>query len=210
LRFDYYSSLSSRDRAIYDKSDRLTEVPLPVSDELRETVDGVREALAGEKLRGVQRAITRLSSLICSELGVTPLEVVVKSKRPIRSDGEYHGLYEREDRGSPTLTLWMRTARQKRVVTFKTFLRTFVHELCHHLDYDLFNLPDSFHTEGFFRRESNLYRKLVPKEEPAKRVKKKPAAAPKKPRPKSRPKASPAPKPPRKRKPRQTELPFGD
>jgi hypothetical protein len=56
----------------------------------------------------------------------------------------------------------MRTARQKRVVTFKTFLRTFVHELCHHLDFERFGLAESFHTQGFFKRESSLYRKLSP------------------------------------------------
>jgi hypothetical protein len=32
----------------------------------------------------------------------------------------------------------------------------------HHLDYTLLRLPDSFHTEGFFKRESSLFRQLVP------------------------------------------------
>jgi hypothetical protein len=30
-----------------------------------------------------------------------------------------------------------------------------------HLDYELLRLPDSFHTEGFYRRESSLLRQLV-------------------------------------------------
>jgi hypothetical protein len=55
----------------------------------------------------------------------------------------------------------MRTAAHKRVVAFRTFLRTLLHELCHHLDYDLLALPDSFHTEGFFKRESSLFKQLV-------------------------------------------------
>jgi len=29
----------------------------------------------------------------------------------------------------------MRTARHKKIVAFKTFLRTLLHELCHHLDF---------------------------------------------------------------------------
>ena len=58
----------------------------------------------------------------------------------------------------------MRTAHRVQVVKFKTFLRTLLHELCHHLDYQKFRLKDSFHTEGFYRRESSLLRQLYPAE----------------------------------------------
>jgi len=61
----------------------------------------------------------------------------------------------------------MRPARGCQVVRFRTFLRTLLHELCHHLDYDLLALPDSFRTEGFYRRESSLLRQLVPSAEGA-------------------------------------------
>jgi hypothetical protein len=56
----------------------------------------------------------------------------------------------------------MRTVRHRRVVAFRTFLRTLLHELCHHLDYVHLGLADSYHTEGFFKRESSLFRQLVP------------------------------------------------
>jgi hypothetical protein len=56
----------------------------------------------------------------------------------------------------------MRTARHRRVVAFKAFLRTLLHELGHHLDYHHLKLRDSFHTEGFFKRESSLFHQLVP------------------------------------------------
>ena len=74
----------------------------------------------------------------------------------------------------------MRTAKRKQVVAVKTFLRTLLHELCHHLDYTLLELDDSFHTEGFFRRESSLFTQLFldkpkppPKMKPAREKKKK-------------------------------------
>jgi len=35
-----------------------------------------------------------------------------------------------------------------------------------HLDYEHLRLPDSFHTEGFFKRESSLFYQLVPREGP--------------------------------------------
>ena len=55
----------------------------------------------------------------------------------------------------------MRTAGRGQVVAFKTLLRTLVHELCHHLDYELHGLDSTYHTEGFFRRESSIMRQLV-------------------------------------------------
>jgi hypothetical protein len=55
----------------------------------------------------------------------------------------------------------MRTARHRRVVAFRTFLRTLLHEVGHHLDYTFLKLADSYHTEGFFKRESSLFRQLV-------------------------------------------------
>jgi hypothetical protein len=64
----------------------------------------------------------------------------------------------------------MRTLRYKRVVAFRTFLRTLLHEVCHHLDYTLLALADSFHTQGFFNRESSLFKQLVPDARDLRRV----------------------------------------
>jgi len=55
----------------------------------------------------------------------------------------------------------MRTAARRDVVAFKTFLRTLVHELCHHLDYELYQFEETFHTEGFYARESAMTRDVL-------------------------------------------------
>ncbi len=55
-----------------------------------------------------------------------------------------------------------REARQ--VVAFRTFLRTLLHELCHHLDYTYLHLRDSLHTQGFYQRESSLFAALGARE----------------------------------------------
>jgi DinB superfamily len=47
------------------------------------------------------------------------------------------------------------------VVAFRTYLRTLLHEVGHHLDYALLRLRDSYHTEGFYKRESSLFHQLV-------------------------------------------------
>jgi len=62
----------------------------------------------------------------------------------------------------PKIQLWKRTARQKRVVAFRTYLHTLLHEVGHHLDYTVLRLPDSCHIEGFYKRESSLFHQLVP------------------------------------------------
>lgn len=56
----------------------------------------------------------------------------------------------------------MRTAKRRQVVAFRTFLRTLLHEFCHHLDYDCLGLKDSFHTQGFYQRESSLISQVLP------------------------------------------------
>jgi hypothetical protein len=45
--------------------------------------------------------------------------------------------------------------------------RARLHERCHHLDYELLRLPDSFHIHGFYGREPSLLRQLLPSAEGA-------------------------------------------
>jgi hypothetical protein len=88
--------------------------------------------------------------------------MVVMAQRPSDDYGELHGLYEPEDAGRcARITVWMRTARRQQVVAFRSFLRTLAHEWCHHLDYELYRLPETFHTEGFYKRESSIANRLL-------------------------------------------------
>jgi hypothetical protein len=60
----------------------------------------------------------------------------------------------------------MRTAQRHDVVKPRTFLRTLMHELGHYLDYALLKLGDSYHSRGFYQRESFLVRTLSPSDSP--------------------------------------------
>src|SRR5256712_3416879 len=95
-------------------------------------------------------------------MGLPPVGVEVLAARPPARWGELHGFYTNERGKPPKIQLWMRTAKQKRVVAFRTFLRTLLHEVGHHVDYTGLRLKDSFHTEGFYKRESSLFYQLVP------------------------------------------------
>jgi hypothetical protein len=167
MPFAYYERLSARDRAIYRRSDSVMSVVLPRPRELHGLVEELRLSLASEERRGVEAAASSLALGLGAQLELPPVRIEVLAVRPSADWGELHGLYTREEGRTPRIQLWMRTAHHKRLVAFRTFLRTLLHEVGHHVDYERLELADSFHTEGFFRRESSLFHQLVPKVTPA-------------------------------------------
>ncbi len=113
----------------------------------------------------MQTASQALIDALVAGYRVPRIRVRVLAKRPADDSGELHGLYEPDEGATPArISVWMRTAARRDVVAFKTFLRTLIHELCHHLDYELYKLPETFHTEGFYKRESTLVAALLREE----------------------------------------------
>jgi hypothetical protein len=160
MPFPYYRRLSAKQKKIYRASDAIPAVELPGAAEVRPLVSTLENALGADDRRGVQRASAELAGEICRRLGAPPVQVRVLAARPTGSYGELHGLYD-PGPSPPRITLWMRTAAKRQVVAFRSFLRTLIHELLHHLDYELFRFEETFHTEGFFQRESSLARQLL-------------------------------------------------
>jgi hypothetical protein len=145
-------------RRIAAASDRVPSLPLRAGPNLRALVAGLPSALATERSGPVQAVAQQVADGICRALGVPAVAVRVERRRPPLRGGELQGLYEASDgRGRPRVTVWMLTAKRGQVVAYRTFLRTLLHELCHHLDYDLLRLRDSLHTQGFYQRESSLF-----------------------------------------------------
>jgi hypothetical protein len=164
MRFSYYEKLSKRDQEIYRQSDRVAAIELERPETLAPRVEALRAALAADDQPAVGAAAQSLADGICDKLAVPPVDIEILAVRPrLADDAELHGLYTADDSAErPRIQLWMRTAARGRVVAFRTFVRTLLHELCHHLDYELLSLDNSFHTEGFFKRESSLVRALLP------------------------------------------------
>ena len=161
--FDYYHRLGKKQKAIYRKSDKIEGIALNDPEHIRPSIDTLQAALVSEDRSKTEKASHALVNEILSDLEVVTVKTKVLSARPSNNWGELHGLYEPAEKNKKaTITVWMRTARHKKVVAFRTFLRTILHELCHHLDYELLELADSLHTEGFFKRESSLFKQLVP------------------------------------------------
>lgn len=164
MPFSYYKRLTKTQKRIYDESDRVGSIELYRPGALRGPVLALASALASGERPGTERAAQTLANGLTEALGVAELRIRVRERRPSSQTGELHGLYEADENGRYKISLWMRTARRVQVVKFKTFLRTLLHEVCHHLDYQRLGLEDSFHTEGFYRRESSLLRQLYPPE----------------------------------------------
>jgi hypothetical protein len=165
MPYAYYARLSKTNKAVYRRSDAIATVELKTAKRLRPLARRLARALAAERRAAVESSVRELCAALLADVGAPPITVKVLAVRPSDDWGELHGLYEpAEGRRRARMTVWMRTARHKRVVAFRSFLRTVLHELCHHLDYEALGLEESFHTAGFFKRESSLFRQIVGEE----------------------------------------------
>ncbi len=169
MRFNYYKSLSAKNKKIYDASDGIERLPLPDPATLHPLIPELEAALKADDRARVQAVCRHLAAGMVAQLAIPPVDIKVLAVRPSNDYGELHGLYEGVEGRLKTakISLWMRTAQRKQVVAFRSFLRTFLHEVCHHLDYEHLKLGDSYHTQGFYKRESSLFYQLVPDAAPA-------------------------------------------
>jgi hypothetical protein len=162
-RFAYYDNLGAVSRRTYRKSDRILRVALPDAAAIGPLARAIDPALADADRKQVELACQALVDALNRALGTPPVRVRVLERRPADALGELQGLYEPDEvtGGIARISVWMRTAQRVQVVKFRTFLRTLLHEVCHHLDYELYGLEETFHTEGFYSRESSLMRDLL-------------------------------------------------
>ncbi len=163
MPFGYYDRLSPGRQRIYRKSDEIRRIQVPDIAALMPLAAAIEPALVTAKRAEVEGACQALVDAIDRQLAVPAVLVRVLERRPADSGGELQGLYEPDEitDGRARISVWMRTAQRVQVVKFRTFLRTLVHEVCHHLDYEHFHLAETFHTEGFYARESALMRGLL-------------------------------------------------
>ncbi|MEM6960256.1 MAG: hypothetical protein AAF550_00775 [Myxococcota bacterium] len=163
MPFAYYKHLNSVQKEAYQKSNRVANIRIPEAASLQELVPRMQQALLKKDRAQVERIGDALCRGINQQLGVEPVKVTVLLTRPSSARSELHGLYVRRPNAVPHIRVWMRTAVRNEVVRLRTFLRTLMHELCHHLDFAYLDFEESFHTQGFYRRESSLVRQLAPK-----------------------------------------------
>jgi hypothetical protein len=153
--------LTRTQQRTYDRSNATPAVALRATPTMRQAVATLPAVLQSGDRAPLEQLAQRICDEIAAALRVRRVRVQVSGTRPSNARGELHGLYTPTANGTPaTIKLWMMTAKRQQVVAFKTFLRTLLHEICHHLDYTLLGLSDSFHTDGFYQRESSLFYRI--------------------------------------------------
>ncbi len=160
MPFAYYKKLSPLQKKTYQQSLQAS-IHLSNTAVFETVLSDLEEALSHGNREKTEEKLQQFIRYLCEIFQVAPVKVRVLERRPSQRWGELHGLYQFSPGRMPLITVWMRTAKQTRVVAFRTFLRTAIHEMLHHLDYTYFNLKNSYHTEGFYRRESSLLKQLL-------------------------------------------------
>ena len=166
-RLSFYRRLGAEQKREYDRSDARRHLPLAPEPALGAVANEIVAALESGSPPRVGRTAQRLVDAICASLNArsrrppsSPPRVKVLRTRPRRGQSEFHGLYTRFESGESEIRVWMLTAAQGQIVKPRTFLRTLLHEIVHHVDMTLLDLPSSLHTLGFHARESSLLHAL--------------------------------------------------
>ncbi len=158
---NWRARLTPLQQRIYDRSASIPSIQFTPTSQRLEATATLENALATEDHSQVESLSQTIVNHICWQLNVRTVCVRVQGVRPSNRRGELHGLYTQYGGGSDSIQVWMRTAKRGKIVAFRTFLRTLLHEVCHHLDYTYLHLRESYHTDGFFQRESSLFRTIM-------------------------------------------------
>jgi len=156
----FFYRLAPRDQKAYLRSEATDAYDLAAGVNAAALAEALVAALdSGGSLASTGRAAQALVTELCRSAGVRAVPIEVKGARPRNARGELHGIFYPD---APRIVLWTRTAIRGDVVKPRTFVRTLMHELAHYLDYALLRLGNSYHTRGFFKRESFLVRAVLP------------------------------------------------
>ncbi|MBX9720160.1 MAG: hypothetical protein K2X81_02100 [Candidatus Obscuribacterales bacterium] len=142
----------------YARSDEMRVLKLPPAEPLNKLCHELQTALAAENRSKVQTSSKKIAALVAEAYEIKAPPIRILGERPLEEEGEIiHETFGDYDFESTRIRLWMRTARLGKVTAYGTFLSTLCHEICHHLDVVSFELPNTFHTRGFYERAGLLY-----------------------------------------------------
>ena len=140
------------------ESDQMRTIHLPDDGALPKIAKSIESAMEGGSTTSVRRACQEFLETVSRFYGARECGIRVLAARPLRVrenwTREIFGDYTPE---TTLIRVWMRTAVRKEITSFGTFLSTLCHEFCHHLDFQQFRFPDSWHTRGFYERAAALY-----------------------------------------------------
>jgi len=142
----------------FSESERIKTLDLPQNGRLPVTAKRLESAMKASAAPDVRKGCAEFLAIASDFYKIPPCGVRLLAARPLRVREnwatELFGDYHPE---TMLIRVWMRTAVPKEVTSFGTFLSTLCHEFCHHLDFQLFRFPDSWHIRGFYERTAALY-----------------------------------------------------
>ena len=145
-------------REEYFRSDGMHSFALPDATELREYAKQLEEALIQEDRSKIEKTCNAIAEGVSAFFNIKAPHVRILGVRPLEESGnrvdELFGDYDFE---TALIRLWMRTAVRGKATSFGTLLSTLCHEICHHLDVVKMDLPNTYHTRGFYDRAGLLY-----------------------------------------------------
>jgi len=151
-------SRKANHRAGFLESDRIRTLDLPQDECLLTISQSIESALKTGTTADVRRTCAEFLDAASEFYKVPACGIRVLAARPLRVrenwSSELFGDYTPE---AMLIRVWMKTAVRKEVTSLGTFLSTLCHEFCHHLDFQRFGFPDSWHTRGFYERAAALY-----------------------------------------------------
>jgi SprT-like family len=147
-----------KNRTGFLESDRIKTLDLPPNGNLLDIAKRLESAMKSDSIHDVRTACAGFLATASDFYRVPPSGIRVLAARPLRvREGWSTELFGDYHPQTMLIRVWMRTAVRKEVTSFGTFLSTLCHELCHHLDFQLFRFRDSWHTRGFYERAAALY-----------------------------------------------------
>jgi hypothetical protein len=145
-------------RAGFVESDRIKTLDLPQDGHLLTVAKSIESAIKDGTSMDVRRTCAEFLAASSRFYNVPDCGIRVLAARPLRVREHWTSeLFGDYDSATKVVRVWMRTAVRKEVTSFGTFLSTLCHEFFHHLDFQKFGYPDSWHTRGFYERAAALY-----------------------------------------------------
>ena len=143
----------------YLASDQLPALALPADEPLRSLTGRLFDAIAGGERADIAAVAADLLGAAAPAFRAVVPEIKILGVRPHKIAGGVctYQLFGDYDPASHRIRIWLKTAVREQVCAPRTFLATLLHELAHHLDCTVLDLPESFHTRGFFGRVDDLY-----------------------------------------------------
>lgn len=153
---------NASEKRAYLRSNSVAAVSFPIDHSVRAWAVEIEVGLAQEDRELVKRSSQALLDALCAVAQVPPATLTLKDAAyaKFRGGRAVWKLYGTCDRRGQ-ITVAYKTAVQRKVFAYGTYLDTLVHEFMHHYDFHGLRLGSSFHTTGFYNRVRSVTQQLV-------------------------------------------------